>query len=202
MSAVAELISPQAYLELERQSTTKHEYIAGRVVEMAGGSEKHNTIASNVLITLGFQLRGRSGKAYSSDMRVYVPSTGLYTYPDVTVIADKPLLDDSERDILCNPIVIVEVLSNSTEQYDRGEKFQNYRTIETVQEYIMIAQDAHRVEHYVRQSDEQWLFSEATSLDATIHLPSIDCELPLRDVYDKVEISVPTEAPYRNGHQG
>ncbi|MEZ4614986.1 MAG: Uma2 family endonuclease [Caldilineaceae bacterium] len=117
MSVVAELISPKEYLELERQSKTKHEYIAGRMVEMAGGSEKHNTIASNVLITLGFQLRGRLGKAYSSDMRVYVPATGLYTYPDVTAIADQPLLDNSERDILLNPTVIVEVLSDSTEQW-------------------------------------------------------------------------------------
>ncbi|MCB0063891.1 MAG: Uma2 family endonuclease [Caldilineaceae bacterium] len=200
--AVAELISPQEYLELERKSETKHEYIAGRVIEMAGGSEKHNTIASNVLITLGFQLRGRLGKAYSSDMRVYVPATGLYTYPDVTAIADKPLLDDSERDILLNPTVIVEVLSDSTEQYDRGEKFQNYRTIDSLQEYIMIAQDSHRVEHYVRQSNGQWLFSEATSLEATIHLPSIDCELPLRDVYDKVEISASSASHPLNGHQG
>ncbi len=122
---------------------------------------------------------------------------------DVTIVADEICLNDNdERDILLNPTVIVEVLSDSTEQYDRGEKFQNYRTIETLQEYIMIEQDAHRVEQYVWQSDEQWLFSEATSLDATIHLPSIDCELPLRDVCDKVEISVPTAAPYRNGHQG
>jgi Uma2 family endonuclease len=120
----------------------------------------------------------------------------------VTVIVDQPLLDDSERDILLNPTVIVEVLSDSTEQYDRGEKFQNYRTIETLQEYILVAQNAHRVEHYVRQRDGKWLFSEATTRDAIIHLPSIACELPLRDVYDKVDVLPSSGSQPLNGHQG
>lgn len=200
--AVAELISPQEYLELERKSLTKHEYIAGRMVEMAGASEEHNTIVSNVIITIGYQLRHRTGKAYPSDMRVRVPATGLYTYPDITVVAEQPLLEDNERDILLNPTIIIEVLSSSTESYDRGEKFQSYRTIDSLREYLMIAQNRHHIEHYVRQADGQWLFSEATALAASIHLPSIDCELPLTDVYDKVNIVTASDEHLVNGVQG
>lgn len=164
--------------------------------------KNHNTISSNGIATIGYQLRGRLGKAYPSDMRVRIPATGLYTYPDITVIAGNPLLEDDERDILLNPAVIIEVLSASTENYERGEKFQSYRTIETLQEYIMIAQDAHRVEHYDRQPNGQWLFSEATTLAATIALPSINCELPLRDVYNKIEVPAQSIPRHRNGHQG
>ena len=131
-----------------------------------------------------------------------IPATSLYTYPDVTVVADEALLDTDEQDVLLNPTVIVEVLSDSTEQYYRGEKFQSYRTIETLQEYILVAQNAYRVEHYVRRPAGKWLFSEATNTDATIHLPSIACELPLRDVYNKVDIFPSSASHPLNGHQG
>lgn len=200
--AVAELISPQEYLELERKSLTKHEYIAGRIVEMAGATREHNLIVSNVIFIFMSQLRGRSASVYPSDMRIRVPSTGLYTYPDITVVIGDDLLEDDERDILLNPTVIVEVLSPSTATYDRGEKFQSYRTIESLQEYLMIAQDHHRVEHYVRQPDGQWLFSEAMALAESIRLPSINCELPLADVYDKVDIATRSDDPYANGREG
>lgn len=199
MSAVAELISPQEYLELERKSETKHEYLEGRMIEMAGASEEHNMIVSNVIITLGSQLRGRSGRAYPSDMRVRIPATGLYTYPDVSVVSDKPLLDDHERDILLNPAILIEVLSDSTENYDRGKKFQHYHTIESLSEYVLIAQDSHHIEHYIRQSNGQWLLLEATKLGETIHLPTIECDLPLADVYDKVDIEL--EQGNLNGRQ-
>ncbi|MEZ4860524.1 MAG: Uma2 family endonuclease [Caldilineaceae bacterium] len=200
MVAVAELISPQEYLEVERKSQIKHEYISGRMIEMAGATRKHNKIVGNVCFVLIGQLRGRSESVYPSDMRVWIPATNSYTYPDVTVAGDETPLDAEEQDILFNPVIIVEVLSPSTENYDRGEKFQSYRTIETLQEYIMIAQDEHRLEHYVRQSDGQWLFTEAISLTETIHLPSIGCDLPLSEVYDKVEISTP-EAHHLNSRQ-
>lgn len=200
--AVAELISPQEYLELERKSETKHEYIAGRMIEMAGATKNHNRIVNNTVFILMGQVRQRTGFVYSNDMRVRIPKTNLYTYPDILVVIGEDSFEDDCDDTLLNPTLILEVLSSSTESYDRGEKFQSYRTIDSLQEYIMIAQDSHRVEHYVRQPDGQWLFSEATSLDATIHLPSIDCELPLRDVYDKVEISTSSESHPLNGHQG
>lgn len=199
MAAIAERISPQAYLELERKSETKHEYINGRMVEMPGASRKHNLIVGNIIYIMMSQLRGRAGEAYPSDMRIRVPATGLYTYPDVTVVADKAELEDAANNILLNPTIIFEVLSSATEGYDRGEKFQNYRTIESLQEDIMIAQDAHHVEHFVRQPNGQWLFSEANGLAETIHLPSIDSNLPLADVYDKVEIATISDERSLNG---
>lgn len=199
MAAVAELISPEAYLELERKSSIKHEYIDGRMVEMAGSSEVHNTIVGNLIISLGSQLRGRSGKIYPSDMRVRIPATGRYTYPDVVAVVEFPELEEDELDVLVNPAVIVEVLSDSTAHYDRGEKFQHYRTIETLQEYIMISQDRYSVEHYVRQSDGSWVFSETINFDDTIHLPTIACALPLSEVYDGVEID--SDTSLLNGHQ-
>lgn len=187
MAAIAELLSPQEYLEIERKSETKHEYIDRRMVEMPGTSEVHSSIIGNVVFTLGTQLRGRSGRVYSSQMRIRIPAVSRYTYPDVVAITDRPELEEDELDVLVNPAVIVEVLSDSTADYDRGEKFQNYRTIDTLQEYLMIYQDSPRIEHYVRQPDGSWIFSESTNIGETIHLPSIDCELPLSEVYDDVE---------------
>lgn len=200
--AIAELISPQEYLQLERGSLDKHEYIAGRMVKMAVASRDHNLIVGNVGFVLIGELRGRSGELYQNDMRVRIPATSVYTYPDVIVVKDEPIFDENEKDVLLNPTVIIEVLSPSTENYDRGEKFQSYRTIDSLQEYLMIAQDHYHIEHYVRQADDQWLFSEATTLSQTIQLPSIDCELPLADVYDKVQIALPSDPHQVNGHQG
>ena len=200
--AVAELISPQEYLELERASSIKHEYIAGRMVEMVGATKNHNRIVNNLIFILMGQLRQRAGIVYATDMRVRIPKTNLYTYPDIAVVLGDDIFEDDRQDVLLNPTAIIEVLSPSTENYDRGDKFHSYRTIATLQEYLMIAQDTHRVEHYVRQPDDQWLFSEATELAASIHLPSIDCELPLTDVYDKVHIVTPSDSHLVNGLQG
>lgn len=190
MATVTELVSPQEYLDFERNSNTKHEYIDGQIVEMAGASEVHNTISGNIFFVIKGHLRGRPGKVYMSDMRVKIPDTGLYTYPDVTVIVDRPQLEDDERDILLNPAIIVEVLSSSTEHLDRGVKFQHYRTIDSLTEYLLVAQDSYRIEHFVRQADGQWLLSEAFHLSETIHLPSINCELPLSEVYEDVAIAI------------
>ncbi|MEZ4658526.1 MAG: Uma2 family endonuclease [Caldilineaceae bacterium] len=199
MAAIAERISPQEYLELERKSATKHEYINGWMVEIAGASRKHNLIVGNIIYVVMSQLRGRSGEAYPSDMRICVPATGLYTYPDVTVVADKAELEDAANDILLNPTIIFEVLSSATEGYDRGEKFQNYRTVESLQEYVVVAQDTYHVEHFVRQPNGQWLFSETSSLNETIHLPSVGCDLPLAEIYNKVEISTGSDNHRMNG---
>jgi Uma2 family endonuclease len=181
-------LSVEDYLAGERMSDVKHEYYAGEVFAFAGGSEAHNLIAANVLASLHTQLRRRPCKVYPSDMRVKVQRTGLYTYPDVVVVCGQPQFEDVEHDTLLNPTVIIEVLSPSTERYDRGKKFQNYRTIDSLAEYLLIAQDTYRIEQYIRQPDQQWLLSEATSLDAMIELPSIRGTLALVDVYEKVTI--------------
>jgi Uma2 family endonuclease len=192
-------LTPAEYLAFERKCESKNEYWAGQVFAMAEASERHNLIETNVVSALHTQLRGRSCKVYPSDMRIKIPATGLYTYPDVTVMCDKAQFEDIDRDTLLNPTVIVEILSKSTENYDRGKKFQNYRTLESLTEYILIAQDAVHIEHYIRQSDNQWLLSEAKDLSAVVELPTIQCTLALIDVYDKVDIEPPAGL---NGHNG
>ena len=199
MDAAVKLLTPAEYLAFERKSKTKHEYFTGNIYTMVGASERHNLIVANVVIEVGVQLRKRPCRVYPSDMRVKISETGLYTYPDVTVVCGRPQFDDDQSDILLNPTVIFEVLSKSTEGYDRGKKFQHYRTIDTVTEYLVIAQDSYHVEHYVRQIDGHWLLSEATHLQQTVHLPTINCDLTLADVYDKVELA--PEILYLNGAQ-
>ena len=186
-------ITEAEYLEYERESHVKHEYFAGEIFAATGASEQHNLIASNVNASLHTQLRQRSCRVYPSDMRVKVTQTGLHTYPDITIVCGQPqFTDDEKRDTLLNPIVIFEILSPSTERYDRGMKFQHYRTIETLTEYILIAQDAHRIEHYIRHEQDRWILSEAVGIDTILILSSVDCQLHLADVYEKVEFSTST----------
>lgn len=180
--------TPEEYLALERKSPLKSEYFNGEIFAMGGASEHHNLIVANVVRELSLQLKGRLCKTYPSDMRVKVSPTGLYTYPDVVVVCDKALFDDDQKDTLLNPTLIVEVLSDSTKDYDRGEKFEHYRTIESFKEYVLIAQDKHHVEHFVRQPDRRWLLSETNRLEDTLDLTSIGCRLALAEVYDKVEM--------------
>ena len=188
-------LSPQEYLALERQAETKSEYYAGEVFAMAGASRKHNTIVPNLAYLLVGQLKGRSCEVYNSDMRVKVSATGLYTYPDLVVVCGKPRFDDDQEDTLLNPTVIVEVLSKSTEAYDRGEKFAHYRALESMTDYLLIAQDIARLEHYVREPDGSWRFLESTGLDSVAVVDSIQCQLSLADVYDKVDLAEPPRAP-------
>lgn len=187
-SQVKTYLTPEEYLAMERQAEYKSEYFNGEVFAMTGASRKHNLIAVNVLAALHAQLRKRPCEIYPSDMRVKVSPSGLYTYPDVVVVCEEPLFDDDQKDTLLNPTLLVEVLSKSTASYDRGEKFEHYRTLNTLLEYVVIAQDKYHVEHYVRQPDKQWLLSETNNLQDTIQLPAIDCDLALADVYDKVEM--------------
>ena len=178
----------EEYLAIDRQSEHKNEYFDGELFAMTGASRKHNLITANVTSSLHIQLKGRQCEVYASDMRVKVSSTGLYTYPDVIVVCDAPTFEDKEIDTLINPTLIIEVLSKSTEGYDRGDKFGLYRKLDSLLEYILISQDKHHIEHYVRQSDNQWLLSEEDDLRATIVLPAIKCELALAEIYYKIEI--------------
>jgi len=179
--------TPEEYLALERKAEHRSEYFAGEIFAMSGASEQHNLIAGNVFAALHAQFRGRPCRAYMSDMRVKVSPTGLYTYPDVVALCDEPQFDDEQKDTLLNPTIIIEVLSPSTEAYDRGGKFGHYRKLASLAEYVLISQEEPHVEHYVRQPDNQWLLSEASNLQDTISLPSLNCALLLADVYDKVE---------------
>lgn len=180
--------SPEEYLTLEREAEYKSEYFNGEISAMTGASRRHNLVAGNVFASLHAQLRQRPCEIYPSDMRVKVSPTGLYTYPDVVVVCGEPSFDDERKDTLLNPTLLVEVLSKSTASYDRGEKFEHYRKLDSLTEYLVIAQNKHHVEHYVRQPDNQWLLSETDDLQETVHLPSTGCELTLTDIYAKVEI--------------
>lgn len=178
----------EEYLARERQAECKSEYYAGEIFALAGASRWHNLVVANVVSELRSQLKGRPCTTYPSDMRVKVSPTGLYTYPDVTVVCGEAQFEDLQQDTLLNPTLIVEVLSESTEAYDRGGKFAHYRKLASVMEYVLIAQTKPHIEHYVRQPDNRWLLAEAESLHDIVHLPSIDCQLALVEVYDKVEI--------------
>ena len=186
--AVQSRYSPETYLALERQAEYKSEYMDGQIMAMAGASRMHNLIAGNLYREVSQQLRGRPCEAYISDMRVKVSPTGLYTYPDVVVVCGDIRFEDDHHDTLLNPTVIVEVLSASTEAYDRGDKFAHYRRLEALQDYLLVSQDKVRVEHYVRQG-VLWVLSEASMLDETVHLASIGCEVALRDIYEKVQFT-------------
>lgn len=182
-------ITEQEYIEFERASTTKHEYYDGHIYAMTGASRVHNLIAGNTLAALHGQLRRKPCQIFPSDMRVKIRQTGLYTYPDLVIICGEPQFTDDALDTLLNPLVLIEILSPSTELYDRGMKFQHYRTIETLQDYILIAQDHCHIEQYTRQDNGQWLFQEAIGVEARITIHSIGCTLALEDVYEKVDIA-------------
>jgi len=182
--------TPEEYLALERQAQCKSEYYAGEIFAMAGASRWHNLIVTNVLRDLSLQLKGRPCTTYPSDMRVKISPTGLYAYPDVTVVCGTAQFEDTQQDTLLNPTLIVEVRSESTEAYDRGGKFAHYRKLDSLQEYVLITQTKSHIEHYTRQPDNRWLLEEAESLHGTVHLPAVDCHLSLAEVYDKVDIVV------------
>ena len=178
--------TPEEYLALEREAEYKSEYINGHIFAMAGASEAHNLITANVAGEMRSQFKGRPCKVYSSDMRVKVSRTGMYTYPDVVAVCGEARVEDDHQDTLLNPTVIIEVLSPSTEAYDRGDKFAHYRRLESVQEYVLIAQDKVRVDHYVKQG-KKWVLTEFSEINDTVPLASVGCNLALREIYDKVE---------------
>lgn len=198
-TAAKQLLTAEQYLAIERAAEFKSEFFAGEMFAMAGASEEHNLVVANVVGELHAQLKGRPYRLYPSDMRVRVSATGLYTYPDVTVVCGERRFDDEKNDTLLNPTLIVEVLSPTTEAYDRGDKFAHYRRLDSLREYLLIAQDRQRVERYARQADgQQWLLTEFSDPEAVVPLPSIGCELALADVYDKVDLT-PGASPLRPG---
>ncbi|MBZ0292892.1 MAG: Uma2 family endonuclease [Anaerolineae bacterium] len=174
------------YLEFERVSNSRHEFLAGEVFAMTGASETHNLINGSTYVSLYNQLRGRPCKIYPSDMRLKVEATGLYTYPDISIVCGEACFADAEFDTLINPTVIIEVLSPSTESYDRGKKFHHYRELPSLQEYALITQDNPRIERYLRQDNDTWEFIDAKGLNASLPLTSIDCTLILAEVYEQV----------------
>ncbi|HZD05565.1 MAG TPA: Uma2 family endonuclease [Longimicrobiales bacterium] len=179
-------ISPEEYLDLERRAETKSEYLDGRIYAMAGASRAHNAIVANLVIEIGRQVKGGPCRVYPSDLRVRVSEAGMYTYPDVSVVCGEAELEDEHRDTLLNPTVLIEVLSESTERYDRGRKAEHYRRIGSLQEYVLVAQAEPHVECYRRAGEREWVLTEAVGLDESAQLTAVPCVLLLRDVYDGV----------------
>jgi Uma2 family endonuclease len=184
--------TPAEYLALERAAETKSEYRAGQIVAMAGASLAHNRIAGNLFGELRQQLLGSSCEAFVNDLRVRVSRTGLYTYPDVVVACSEIQFEDDQVDTLLNPVVVIEVLSSSTEAYDRGEKFAHFRRLDSLQEYLLVSQDKVRVERYVRRG-EQWVLTELSAPDDLLQIDAIECSVRLSDIYERVEL--PSGAP-------
>ncbi len=192
-AAVQSHLAPEEYLALERKATIKSEYREGRTHPMSGSNRAHNLVSGNISCGLHLQLKQRSCEVYACDMRLKVSAAGLYTYPDILVVCDEPRFEDANVDTLLNPTALFEVLSPRTEAYDRGAKFGYYRQLDSMQEYTLVSQDFMRVEHYLRHN-EQWILTEFGSLNDVVRLTSIDCELPLREIYAKVDFP-PNESP-------
>ncbi len=188
-----DLYTAEKYLELERNSEVRHEYIDGEIFEMAGAGKRHNQISANVMRLLGNQLLERNCTAYASEMRIRIPSTRKYTYPDIVGICGDEEFEDDIEDILLNPNLLIEILSKSTEAYDRGTKFEFYQTIESFNEYILITQEPFRVEQFIRQDKNAWTYLEFRKSVDKVKLNSIDCEISLNDIYHKVEQTFPKE---------
>ena len=185
-AAVIPRITPRQYLALERKADFKSEYHDGFIIAMAGTSREHSLIAGNLHGDIWSQLKKRPCEVHVNDLRVRVSPTGLYTYPDVVAVCGEAEFEDDEVDTLLNPTMIAEVLSPSTESYDRGDKFAHYRQLSSLREYVLIAQDKVLVEHYTRQGND-WLLTELRGLDDTLQLASIQCEVSLREIYAKVK---------------
>ena len=172
----------EEYLTLERRAAHKSEFLGGEIFAMAGASFRHNVLVANIMRELGAHLRESPCLPVASDQRVQVKPTGLNTYPDVVVVCGKPRFTDDHLDTLTNPTVLMEVLSASTEAYDRGEKFAHYRRIASLTDYVLVSQDKRRVEHYARQG-ERWVLSEFDAPQDHIALSSLGCELSVAEVY-------------------
>ncbi|NJA06054.1 Uma2 family endonuclease [Methylococcaceae bacterium WWC4] len=187
MSAVVKQTryTAEEYLSLERSAAIKSEFHDGQIHAMTGASREHNLITINIAGELRRQLKNRPCEAYVNDMRVKAAKARSYHYPDVAVVCGKPEFEDTQLDTLLNPTLLIEVLSPSTEAYDRGAKFAHYRKIASLREYLLVTQDQPGIERYLRQG-EAWILSESLGLDASVPLESIDCQLSLREVYDKV----------------
>lgn len=196
MSALEQpFITPEQYLELERKAKFKSEYFAGRMFAMAGGTAPHSIIGGNVFALLWAQLRGGGCTTFNNDMKVKVSPTGLFTYPDVSVVCGEVEYTDETQGMMANPTLVVEVLSPSTQDYDRGEKFLHYQSLLSLTDYLLVSQDVMRVEHYVRQGDEQWLLSLHFGPEASVRITSIGCDLRLAEVYERVKVSQERTAP-------
>lgn len=182
------VLTPAEYLGIERTATSRSEYLRGEMFAMAGGSPTHSRIKTNVLGELRSRLKGNPCAPFDSDLRIKCP-TGLYTYPDASVICSELEYDDEQQDTVLNPTLLMEVLSKSSEAYDRGKKFDHYRKIPSLREYVLISQDEPMIQRFLRNDDDTWTLSAVADLNQSIRLQSLGIELPLAEVYERVDFT-------------
>ncbi len=182
------LISVPEYLEIERTSEEKHEYYKGELFAMAGAKKKHNQIVFNIMGEFYNQLKEKPCIAFGSDMKVQVKPDGLFTYPDISALCGEEKYLDAKEDTLLNPSLLIEVLSESTENYDRGKKFILYRELESLQEYVLVSSEYKKIEIYRRTANNQWLLSDVKE-DEPVVFETIQCSVPLKEIYNKVQFT-------------
>ena len=178
-------LTAEEYLAIERETEFRSEYLKGEMFAMPATNRVHNLITGNLCGELTRQFKCRTEEVYATNMRVRIPS-GLYTYPDVVVVCGSPKFDDDHVDTLLNPLVLIEVLSESTADYDRGTKFKHYRQITSLREYVLVDQEAAQLEHFALGDDGKWSLTEIVGLDQVLKLNSIECQIPLSEIYRKV----------------
>jgi Uma2 family endonuclease len=181
--------SPEEYLELEVKSELRHEYINGLIIPMTGGTPNHNQLALNFSGTLNYLLKRQPYQVFVTDQRLWIPTRKIHTYPDIMVVKTPLEYAQGRKDTLVSPVMIAEVLSISTKSYDRDEKFAAYRTIPSLQEYILIDQYTMHIEQYFKTDNNKWIFSEFTDGDVNLNIDSISCQIILSDIYDKVDFN-------------
>ncbi len=180
-------LTEEEYLIAERNAPEKHEFYRGEVFAMAGASIPHNQIFANTFISIGSRIKGKGCETFGSDLRIHIPLNSLYTYPDISVICGKIETTDSQKDTVTNPTVLIEIVSESTKDYDRGSKFMLYRDIESLQEYILIDSTGNvHIEKFARQKDDSWLLTEIKALGETLGLDSLSLEIPVSEIYEGV----------------
>jgi Uma2 family endonuclease len=187
-SPAQSFITPREYLARERKAPYKSEYWNGQIFAMSGASPEHVTIASNLNASLHRQFQRKGCRVCGSDLRVRVEGADLYTYPDISVVCGKSKFEEQELDVLINPVLIAEILSPTTERYDRLGKFSMYSSIASLREYVLIAQSEARVERYLRRPGGKWVKTEAVGMKASIKLAAVPAVLKLRDLYQQVDL--------------
>ena len=187
MQAPTKIYSPQEYLELEEQTEQRHEYLDGKITPMAGAKPNHNQLAVNLVSALNYGLKKKPFRVYMSDLRLWIPDYRLYTYPDVMVVNTPLVFAENRQDTITNPLAIAEILSDSTEKYDRGDKFRMYRSVPSLREYLLVSQTAIQVEKFSKNESQQWVLSEYAGKTSKIIFDSFEFEISLDELYDRVE---------------
>lgn len=182
------ILTEQEYLQFEKESQQKHEYFEGEIFAMAGASDNHNEIFSNLFVELGIKLKGKACKPYGSDLRIHIPENTLYTYPDISIICGGLSSVNDETAIATEPTILIEILSESTQNYDRGAKFKLYRDISTLKEYIMVDSESITIECFRLNENNHWELEEYKTLDDILNIPALALQIPLKDIYEGTKL--------------